>query len=121
MRNTSIAMTLAAAILALCAGCAKQEQPHEEAQLPQVLCDPATMRGTVALDIKGNPGDSFRISYRCGNDVVAQCTATIAVGANTATCNSGPNPVPKGGVRTCPVGPGNNNSPAAAVQNSGCA
>ena len=124
MRRVSIAMTFAAAVLALCASCADDKQaehpPREEPTLPPSLCDPATRRGTVALSIKGNPGDSFRISYRCDAVVVTQCTAIIADGATTARCTAGPNPVPKGGVLTCPIGPGNNNSPQAAVDDSAC-
>lgn len=113
-------------LLVLGSGCEQSgEQPPEktEGQIPgtaAVVCDSTTMQGTVSLTITGNPGDSFRITYLCGGQQVTGCTATIGPGQNTASCNAGPTPVPNGGARTCPVGPGNNNSPAAAVQTSGC-
>src|ERR1044072_1138204 len=123
MRRVSIAMTFAAVVLALSASCSgyqKTEEPDAEPTLPPSLCDPATRRGTVTLTIKGNPGDSFRISYRCDAQVVTECTATIAAGATTASCKAGPNPVPQGGVLTCPIGAGNNNSPPAAIDDYAC-
>jgi hypothetical protein len=122
MRRVLIAMTLGAVVLALsgsCKGGKQTEQSYEEPTLPPVLCDPK-MQGTVGLTITGKPGDSFRINFRCDADVVIDCTATIPDGANTATCKGGPVQVPKGGVRTCRVGPGNKNSKEAKVQRALC-
>lgn len=126
MSQRTQVLTLCAVILTLGGGCERQEPAQgkaEEQQMPgtaALICDSTTMLGTASLTITGNPGDAFQISYLCDGQLVSQCTATIAAGQNTASCNTGQNPVPNGGTRTCPVGPGNNNSPAAAVQTSGC-
>jgi len=83
-------------------------------------CNPSTMQGTASLSISGNPGDSFRIVFACGDQTVSQCTATMPSGANVANCSDGPNPVPNGGERSCMVVPGSSNSGAAAVRTSAC-
>ncbi|WP_262692541.1 hypothetical protein [Kordiimonas aestuarii] len=96
------------------------EEPEGEMDTTQgAACDPSTMMGTVHLNISGNAGDSFRISYMCGGQMVTQCTATVAAGSNNATCTSQGN-VPQGGTRRCPVGPGNGNTPQARVVAAGC-
>ena len=123
MYTRLIPLTLCATILALIGGCDKGKDVAKEEidRGPGALtCKPNTMQGTVSLTITGIPGDSFRISYLCGGTQVTQCTATIPAGATTASCNAGPTAVPNTGVRSCPVGPGNANSPQAAVQTSGC-
>lgn len=111
------------ALLALVA-CGEAKKDSEEIQGEMdtkqgAQCDPSTMMGTVHLNIRGNAGDSFRISYMCGNQMVTQCTATVAAGANQATCTS-QGAVPQGGERRCPVGPGNGNGPQARVVAAGC-
>lgn len=119
------ATIMCAAVLMVCTGCERKEQDQDKAEVQPpgtaaAVCDNSTMLGNVSLTITGNPGDSFRIAFLCDGQQVVECTATIAAGQNTAQCSAGPAPVPNGGARTCPVGPGNNNSPAAAVQTSGC-
>lgn len=113
------ALTTATFLLAVTA-CGESKQEPTEPDTPTGLqCNSTNTRGSVSLNIAGNPGDSFRIIMKCGNQEVTRCTATIAAGANAATCtNTGP--VPNGGTRSCPVGPGNGNTPAARVVASGC-
>ncbi len=115
MKANQIVITLGAIILALTVGCTDEKEKKVA-----TVCNSNNTSGTVSLTITGNPNDSFRISLICGGQTVTQCTATIPARQARASCNAGPNPVPNGGVRSCPVGPGNNNSPAAAVQTSGC-
>lgn len=115
MKTDLIIISLSAILLALTVGCTDEKERKGE-----IACNSNNTRGTVSLTINGNPNDSFQISLICGGQTVTQCTATIPAGQASASCNAGPNPVPNGGVRRCPVGPGNNNSPAAAVQTSGC-
>ncbi len=105
-------------ILVVLAGCSAHKKEQEEELLKAGVCNSFTV-GSVRLDIKGNPNDSFKQTLMCGGQRVASCTATIQAGQNTASCTDGPNPVPNG-ARSCTTQVGNNNSPAAAVQSSGC-
>ncbi|SDD24959.1 hypothetical protein [Kordiimonas lacus] len=120
MRQT-VSTLAAAALIFATSGCGNDSQTKEQTEdptLPSKECNEFTT-GTVSLTIAGNPNDSFRIIMKCGNQVVTQCTATVPAGGNAASCtNQGP--APNGGRMTCPVGPGNGNTPAARVVTSGC-
>lgn len=110
-----------AALCLLASSCDPYKEPEkdEPKEVAPQQCNPATMLGTVALQIAGNPNDTFRVSLVCAGQVVSSCTATVPAGGNAARCNAGPNPVPVGAFQ-CLVGPGNANTAAARVVASGC-
>jgi hypothetical protein len=113
-----------AASLAILAGCeGLQQKPPAEQDARDIAlfgeCSKTNTRGTVSLTFVGNPGDAFKVTLRCGGQVVSWCSAVIAPGANQASCNAGPNPVPQG-ARDCSLGQGMKNSPAANARTWGC-
>lgn len=76
-------------------------------------------QGVVRLNISGDPGDAFRIYLRCGDTVVAKCTARLSAGATAASCQDGPNEVIRGESR-CSWKPWIGNSPAAKITTAAC-
>ena len=76
-------------------------------------------KGVVRLNISGNTGDAFRIYLRCGDTVVAKCTARVSAGATAASCQDGPSEVVNGEYR-CSWKPWIVNSPAAAMTTAVC-
>jgi hypothetical protein len=42
------------------------------------------------------PGDWAKVELKCGGAVLASCTATVAAGATSATCNFPATPLTKG-------------------------
>jgi arylsulfatase A-like enzyme len=79
----------------------------------------ADTQGIVRMSISGNPGDAFRIYLRCGDDTAAKCTARISGGANTASCQDGPNEFITGEYR-CTAKPLIRNSPEAKITSAAC-
>ncbi len=118
MNNRLYLGSLLALILVVMVGCSIHKKEQQEELINAGVCNSFTV-GSVRLDIRGNPNDSFKQTLMCGGQRVASCTATIQAGQNTASCTDGPNPV-RNGARSCTTQVGNNNSPAAAVQSSGC-
>ena len=76
-------------------------------------------KGVVKLEIAGEPGDSFRVYLRCGDDNVSKCTARINPGSATASCEDGPNTFTVGEYR-CSTKPLIGNSPKAKVISAVC-
>ncbi len=79
-----------------------------------------TDTGTATLTIVGQPTDAYRVIYTCNGVEVTRCTATVPAGQNRGNCNSGPNPIPNNGPKSCRVGPKNGNSAQAAIRGSSC-
>jgi hypothetical protein len=79
----------------------------------------AGTKGVVRLSMSGDAGDAFRIYLRCGDEVVAKCTARTTAGGTEASCQDGPNKVINGEMR-CSTKPSLGNSPAATVSAAEC-
>jgi len=117
--KTCVGLFLFAFLLASCVSRGPSFEAGEDLLKAVTNCR-LTDTGTATLTIAGQPTDAYRVIYTCNGVEVTRCIATVPAGQNGGNCNSGPNPIPNNGVRSCKVGPKNGNSAQAASRGSSC-